>query len=407
MPTFIRRRWEPDPSAGGGRLDRRGFDYDAYLPDAIASLELTLPLALSGELEATTKALAELQGHAAITGLEALSRQLLRAESIGSSRIEGLQISQRRLARAFIDPEAAGETARAVIGNISAMEQAIRIGTTDTPITVASIQEIHTHLMAGTRDAAIGGNIRDGQNWIGGSDWSPRGAEFVPPPESEVPGLLDDLCRFLDRTDLPAIIQAAIGHAQFETIHPFADGNGRVGRALIHAVLKRRQATPTVVPPISLVLATNAQRYIEGLKAYRAGDPLAWCLFFNRVLQAAVDHAERLRQDLVHLMTHWTEAAGHPRSHSAAARLIQGLPAQPIIDLKSAVSLTGGSDEAVRKALNDLEKAGVLVPVTIGKKRNRIWEARDLLSLVDAFEWELATPTQPEQLRRHAPQRPT
>jgi Fic family protein len=406
MSKLVRRRWEPEPGQGGRQLYLLGFDYDAYLPDPIANLALQLPMDLAGELETTTRTLADLQGLASFSGHEALSRQLLRAESIGSSRIEGLQISQRRLARAIIDPEAESETARAVVGNIAAMDKAIQIGTSDALITVESILDIHRHLMAGTRDAAIGGEIRTSQNWIGGSDWSPKGAEFIPPPETEVLGLLEDLCAFLNRTDLPAIMQAAIGHAQFETIHPFADGNGRVGRALIHVVLKRRGATPTIVPPISLVLATNAGRYIDGLNALRSGNLLDWCALFTRVLQASVQHAERFRQDLQQLAVSWMAAAGNPRAHSAMARLIHNLPAQPVIDLKSAMALTGASDEAVRNALNDLAAAGILVPVTIGKTRNRVWEARELLGLVDSFEWDLATPTKPDQPRRAAPPKP-
>jgi Fic family protein len=373
------------------------------VPDLIGDIQAAIPLDLASELETTTRSLADLQGHASYSGLEALSRQLLRAESIGSSRIEGLQISQRRLARAALDPDVAGATARAVVGNIRAMERAVQIGSTQAAITVEHILDIHRQLMAGTGAAAIGGHLRDAQNWIGGSDWSPRGAEFIPPPESEVRRLLEDLCALIDREDLPAIIQAAFVHAQFETIHPFADGNGRVGRALIHVVLKRRQATPQVVPPVSLVLATNASRYIDGLHAFRAGDRFAWCTFFTRVLQASVEHAECLRIELEDLKERWMRAAGNPRSHSAAARLIQNLPAQPVLDLKSAITLAGGSDEAIRKALNDLTDAGVLVSVTVGKKRNRVWEARELLDLVDTFEWELATPTRPDQDRRPSP----
>jgi len=100
--------------------------------------------------------------------------------------------------------------------------------------------------------------IRSEQNWIGGAASSPRDAEFVPPPPELVPDLLDDLCAFCNREDVPASVQAGIAHAQFETIHPFADGNGRVGRALIHVVLRRRALAPRYVPPVSLVLAADA-----------------------------------------------------------------------------------------------------------------------------------------------------
>jgi Fic family protein len=402
MPTFKRRIWEAAPNRmpPGEPLQ---FDYEAYIPDRIARLELSIPLSLAAELEETATAIAELQGAGEFLGLEALSRQLLRAESIGSSRIEGLSLSQRRLARAIVDPAAEKETARAVIGNIQAMDEAIRLGTDAPEFAMAHLQSIHRKLLENTTDASIAGQLRTSQNWIGGSDWSPRRAEFIPPPEDEVAPLLEDVFAFMRRDDVPAILQAAIVHAQFETIHPFADGNGRVGRALIHTVMRRRGLAPRFVPPVSLVLATNATRYVEGLTAYREERAVDWCLFFIRALRSATQHAKHLNEQLQALQSHWREALNHPRSHSALEKLIQVLPAQPVVDLQLAAQLTGASDESARRALNELETAGILGTVQVGRKRNRIWEARDLLALVDAFEWDMATPTRSGEPRRAAP----
>src|SRR5260370_27653988 len=124
------------------------------------------------------------------------------------------------------------------------------------------IREFHRPLVFGTRLEPHGGVIRDRQNWIGGGDYSRCEAQFVPPPPQEVERLLDDLCNFCNGDDLPAIAQAAIAHAQFETIHPFADGNGRTGRALVHVILRRRGLVPRGLPPISLVLPTMPLDYI-------------------------------------------------------------------------------------------------------------------------------------------------
>lgn len=405
MPEQRRRKWEGDPSQTP-LGEPFTFDYEAYVPDRIADLHLSLPLELAAEIEDTARAVAELQGAGGFVGLEALSRQLLRAESIGSSRIEGLELSQRRLARAMVDPHAEKETARAIIGNIKAMDEAIRLGTEVDTFTLQDLLTLHATLLEQTSDAGIAGHVRTTQNWIGGNDWSPRRAEFIPPPEDEIPGLLEDLFQFMSRRDVPATLQAAIVHAQFETIHPFADGNGRVGRALIHTVLRRRGVSPRFVPPVSLVLATNARRYVEGLTAYRDGDVLDWCLFFTRVLSTATEHAKRLNGRLQALQSRWREALNHPRSHSAIEKLVQGLPAQPVLDVSAAAQLIGASEEAARRALNEMEQAGILSAVHIGKKRNRIWEARELLLLVDAFEWEMAAPTQPGEPRRPAPQQP-
>ena len=194
MPSYVSRWWEPDLSLGEHHPAARGFHYRAYLPDRITDFAIPLPLDLALELETTALAAAQLQDLAGATGLEALSRQLLRAESIGSSRIEGLQLSQRRLARSALEPEASTELVRSVMGNIAAMEEAIRLGKRAERIGVEDLCRIHRTLLEGTRDDAIAGQLRTSQNWIGGSSRSPERAEFVPPPEGEVEPLLDDLC---------------------------------------------------------------------------------------------------------------------------------------------------------------------------------------------------------------------
>jgi Fic family protein len=380
------------------------FTYQAFVPDPIADLTPGLPADLVQELEITRDAVAELQRQVAFTGLEALGRQLLRAESVGSSSLEGLILSQRKLNRAIVDPDVGDATAKAVVGNIRAMDEAIRIGVSGEALTLDDMLHIHKCLLEGTDDEAIAGHVRQEQNWIGGSPYSPMRAEFIPPPENELDRLLADLIIFMNRTDLPAIIQAAIAHAQFETLHPFIDGNGRVGRALIHTILTRRGLTPNFVPPVSLVLAANANRYIEGLTEYRSDDALAWCRMFTRTLYTATEHAKNFNQALAAMQLRWREAAGNPRSHSAAEKLIQALPAHPIVNIKIACTITGGSDEGARKALNELEQAGVLSPATVGKKKNRMWEARELLTLLDNFEWQLATPTRSGEPRRASPQ---
>lgn len=392
MPRLVRRQWESDPGSGSHR-EPFTFAYDAYVPDPIASYDRPLAISLAAEAEATAEALAALQGSGVYTGLEALGRQLLRAESIASSRIEGLVLSQRRLARALVAPEAEQALARSVIGNVRAMEAAISLGAEPQPMDLAHLLAIHRTLFEGTDDEALGGRLRTSQNWIGGSSRSPRGAEFIPPPEDELEPLLADLVRFMARDDMPALIQAAIAHAQFETIHPFPDGNGRVGRALIHVILRRRGMAPRFVPPVSLVLATNATRYVEGLTAYRAGESDGWCLFFVRAMAAAARNAAGLDRKLEMLQADWRERAGHPRRHSAAAKLIGAMPGQAVLDVRTAARLIAVSEEGARRGLNDLTQAGILSPVVLGRQRNRVWEARELLTLLDAFEWELAQPT--------------
>ena len=131
----------------------------------------------------------------------------------------------------------------------------------------------HQRLLENTRQARHAGRFREKQNWIGGSEYNPCSAAFVPPPPELVPKLIEDLCAFCVSESLPAVAQAAIAHAQFETIHPFADGNGRTGRALIQLVLRRRGLATRVLPPVSLVLATRSSDYIDGLTATRYRGP--------------------------------------------------------------------------------------------------------------------------------------
>jgi Fic family protein len=401
MPRTVRRIWEGQ--AGGFGEPARTFSYEAFVPDPIAGIDPVYPLSVVEAVSAADLAVRGLDAMPGLTGLEALSRQLLRAESVGSSWIEGLQISQRRLAKAVFDPAAADRTARGVVGNILAMEQAVQLGAALGTITTPDIVELHRVLFAGTEDERLGGRVRDRQNWIGGSSLSPRRAEFVPPPEGEVGQLLDDLCAFADRTDLPAVAQAAIAHAQFETIHPFADGNGRIGRALIHVILRRRGVATRFVPPVSLILAGNARSYVEGLTAYRAGDVPTWTRMFANALRDSAGLAVKLGEALLALQTAWRERVGRPRRTSATQRLIERLPARPIVDINAAAELLAVSYPQARVAVLRLEDAGVLRPVSIGRKRNRAWEAPELLDLLDEFEFDALTPTRDGEPRRPSP----
>jgi Fic family protein len=207
---------------------------------------------------------------------------------------------------------------------------------------------------------------------------------------------------FLGREDLPAIVQAAIAHAQFETIHPFADGNGRVGRALIQVVLRRRGLAPRFVPPVSVVLATNREAYVRGLTAFRDGRTGEWCRSFAMACRAAADASARLGERIAGLQAEWRDRAGRPRRGSAADRLIALLPSQPIVSVATARATLGGSDESMRLALNELAERGVIRQITAGRYA-RAWAADELFDLLNAHERGLATPTRTEQPRRNAP----
>ncbi|MFT3914224.1 MAG: Fic family protein [Anaeromyxobacteraceae bacterium] len=408
MSRYETRSWPADPSAPGGRAERRAFRYQAFVPDPVYPLQLALPSGVAAAVSAAERAIAALdRDPPGLASLEVLARRLLRAESVASSRIEGLVLSQRRLARAEAEEtDARDETARSVLGNVVAMEHAVALGVEAGSLRLGDLLEIHRRLMLATTTPDIAGKLRVHQNWIGGNAFNPGRADFVPPAPERVRALMDDLLAFMGRTDLAPVVQAAIAHAQFETIHPFADGNGRVGRALIHVVLRRRGLAPRYVPPVSLVLAADARAYIEGLTAFREGRAAEWVLLFAGALERASAKARELALRVAELQERWRELTGRPRRHSSAEALIAALPAHPVVTVATAQSILGRSKQAVNEAINALAERGVLHPITVAK-RNRAWEARELFALVDDLERELATPTGDDLPSRPAPRRRT
>ena len=260
--SFEERTWGPG-FAGPARRDRRPCRYSVYLPDFLAGRRFAFDGDVAADVADAEADLVRLNGTVdALADTEGLARLLLRAESVASSRIEGLVVGGRRLLRADaarqLGEEVRDVTATEVLANIDAMVWGVEAVEPDGPITLDVLVEIHRRLLEGTRLEEHGGRIRTVQNWIGGSGHNPCSAAFVPPPPEDVPALLNDLLAFCNDDGLPALAQAAIAHAQFETIHPFVDGNGRAGRVLIHLVLRRRGIAARFLPPVSLVLSTWA-----------------------------------------------------------------------------------------------------------------------------------------------------
>jgi Fic family protein len=244
--------------------------------------------------------------------------------------------------------------------------------------------------------------VRTEQNWIGGSSYNPCSAAFVPPPHEHVERLLDDLCAFCNMDSLPAIAQAAIAHAQFETIHPFVDGNGRTGRALIHVILRRRGLAAKVLPPVSLVLATWSVDYVDALMdtRYRGRSDSAaarsgldrWIGLFAAATTRAVSDAELYEASVVELQDSWRTRVGRVRAGSALDLLIDALPGAPAVTVQSAASLIGRSEQAVNEAIPRLVEPGILRQTTVGR-RNRAFEAAELIDAFADLERRLASPT--------------
>lgn len=406
MAKVIKKHWITEIDAGLARQARRSCDYEAYVPDLLAGRRIALDGDAAADVTDAERAIATLDaGAVTLVDTEALARILLRAECVASSRIEGLEVGARRLLRAEAAQELGEQssdlTAIEVLGNINAMSSAIQSVSPSDPITVNQLLAFHRTLLANTRLAEHAGVIRTQQNWIGGSSYNPCSAAFIPPPPECVPDLLEDLCRFCNDDSVPAVAQAAIVHAQFETIHPFVDGNGRTGRALIHLVLRRRGLATRILPPISLVLATWANDYIAGLEATRYRGPASskaahdglnlWVARFAAAAQRAVDDASSFEIRTQALEGEWRSRLGPVRANSATDRLLRALPGAPLLTINSAAVLIGRSFAAANEATARLLDAGILRQVTVGR-RNRAFEAPTIIEAFTDLERQLASP---------------
>ena len=387
---FERRSWEYDPDLYAPARYRRACAYDSFVPDPLADLSIQLPGDTAGVVSDAEAAISELN-RSTERALAPLARLLLRTESIASSKVEGLQVDARSLARAEAKADTGvrpAGTALEVLANIDAMQLAVEEATAAQVVQLDQLVATHRALMVRSPNEAVAGVVRTSQNWIGGNDYNPCGADYVPPPPELVHALMEDLCNFCNDESLPPLVQAAIGHAQFETIHPFVDGNGRTGRALVQVILRRRGLAPAFVPPISVVLAGQKGRYIEGLTWYREGRVTEWVERFSAAATMAAKLATRYVGEVQVLQASWherlAEAAG-PRSDAAAWAIIDVLPAHPVISVPIAVTATGRTRPAVNQGMEQLAVARVLAPIT-AKQRNRSWEAVGLLDLLPGIE---------------------
>jgi len=371
--------WAPDFDRG-----RPGQRYEAFVPGEIAGADPVLETATAALCERAGNAVRELNADiSGLLSLEGMGRQLLRSEALASSQIEGLSVSHRKLAEAELSGRRGHHEAREIMGTIRALERAMEVGADSRALTVADIVETHREIAVVAPLDRIAGEIRREASWIGGS--APPSAEYVGPPHECVVPLLEDLCRFMHRDDIPPLQQAAIAHAQFELIHPFGDGNGRVGRCLIHVLFRRRGVAPKYVPPISLVLGASRDAYIAGLQDYRVGEVDRWVKQFARAVEVAAERARGFSSQVESLQDEWRRLIEPVRSDAAVLPLIDVLPKYPVITAAVAEVEIGRSRPATINALARLEQAGALT-----RRRNQkmgdSWEAKGLFGLLKRFE---------------------
>lgn len=325
--------------------------------------------------------------------LSSLAEFLTRSESVASSRIERVYADMDDLARASVGDDASDAAVRTIAAT-RALRELTDGSDGGAPLTEAAILEAHSVLLAGDLlEGRSAGSYRTQQNWIGGSDFSPRDAVHVPPPPGLVGALMGDLVRLANREDVPAVALAAIVHGQFEAIHPFNDGNGRIGRGLISAVLRRRGTTRRVVIPVAAVMLADVDTYFGRLADYRAGDADALVDYVARSAITAAEAAEESATRLAELSARW-DAQVSARRGSAARTLLAGLLDQPILDIAAIEAVTGVSRPRAYDAIAALTDADVVHEIT-GHGRNRIWVVSDVMDELSALEGRIGSRARP------------
>lgn len=373
------RPWHSVQDEYGSRTQKRlaTGPYRAAVPPFIADLSILLDSSLHALTEEAATELARFDaevGHIAAP----FASILLRTESASSSEIENLTSGARQIALAELGQHSS-RNAQLIVGNVRAMQAALDLSDS---IDGDAILEMHRALLEHS-DPDIVGVWRDQQVWVGGGNLGPHTAQFVPPHHDRVAALIDDLVVFANRVDLPVLAQTAIAHAQFETIHPFPDGNGRVGRALIQAMLRGGKLTRNVAVPVSAGLLHDTGRYFDALGAYRSGDIAPIIRSVAEAAFAAMRNGRILVGDLEAVQIDW-RARITARRDSAAHRLVDELLRQPVIDNGSAATHLGISAVNAQVAIDRLVEAGILTQITDGR-RNRIWLAKDVVRVLDEF----------------------
>jgi Fic family protein len=378
--TYEQHRWVPSvPDAGSRRQQfaARG-PYEAAVPQPIAGIE-EIPLSLDSRA-LVTEATAEIARFDAEMGREIapFASILLRSESTASSKIENLTASARSIALAELG-NTSKRNASIIVSNVRAMQAAIDLADR---LDQDAILAMHAALLGGSGPDTVGG-WRTQQVWIGGSDYSPHGAAFVPPHHDRVPPAMDDLVAFLGREGIEPLAQAAVAHAQFETVHPFPDGNGRVGRAMVHSLLRSKRLTRNVTIPVSAGLLTNLDSYFQALTEYRRGHPEPIVRLMAEASFSSIANGRELVSDLRSVRDGWGERI-QARSDAAAWKVVEILMVQPVINSPTVQERLGIPAISANRAIERLVKDGVLKEVS-GRYRDRVYEAKEVLLALDGF----------------------
>lgn len=377
--SFESHAWVRSGDEIGSRRSLRAAvgPYLSAVPPLIADAGIELPTDLIALAEDAGRELTRFDTQAGSLSAP-FAPILLRSESASSSEVENLTSSAKQVALAEIG-DATSVNAQLVLRNVAAMEAAIALADDLDP---EAILTMHRALLQDSRPLIVG-RWRDEQVWIGGGSISPHNADFIPPHHDRVAGLMHDVMRFARRTDIPVIAHIAIAHAQFETIHPFPDGNGRTGRALIQGMLRASGATANVTVPVSAGLLGDTDGYFRALTAYRNGDVRPIIETISNAAFAAVTNGRELEDDITGISELWDNAL-RARSDSSVHRLKHLLLRQPIVTIGIVANELGVSTTAADAAVKKLVEADILTQSNAGR-RNRHWQATEILGALDAF----------------------
>lgn len=369
---------KPGPPARAGRLIRQGSGYSAFIPSPLPPKP---PIALTGALQAllskADRELGRLDGSIqTLPNPDLFVLMYVRKEAVLSSQIEGTQSSLQDLlaAEAKVFAKEGPRDVAEVVNYVKAMNYGLgRLA--KLPVSVRLFREIHEKLLTGVRGSTLApGELRRSQNWIGPAGCTLAEAAFVPPPPEDVPEALGALEKFLHQDDdIPLLVKIGLAHVQFETIHPFLDGNGRVGRLLITFLLCERGALQKPVLYLSYYFKRHRQAYYDHLQAVRdTGDWERWLAFFLRgVAEVSAQATETARRILELRESHRTLITEHlGRAAGNGHRVLEHLYKRPIISVKEVRTITGTSNPAANQLVQKLAEHGILNEIT-GQKRNR------------------------------------
>jgi Fic family protein len=374
---FETLEWRPSLSAA--RLpDLIVRTYESAVPPTIANLTPHLP---NDVVEVSREASFEVARFDSELGGEIapFAAILLRSESASSSQIEHLSASAKNILMAEAG-DVSRRNAAEIASNTAAMNAAVSMAN---DVTDVSILAMHRALLE-HHHPEWAGRWRDQPVWIGGRATSPVGATFVPPAHSRIPTLISDLVAFTHRTDIDPLVKALVAHAQFETIHPFPDGNGRTGRALIHSMLRHDNLTRSLTVPVSAGLLSDTDRYFQSLTDFRAGDPSSIVELGAVATLRAVSNGRQLVRELGAARTDWADRLRGVRRDAAAWRLLDTLISHPVTDANTVAAQLGISAVAARGAIAQLVEAGVMRQANSGV-RFRKWIASDVADALDRF----------------------